>query len=354
MESSGKLRVAVAMSGGVDSSVTAALLKDEGYELFGITMQVLDDSHRQHIDDAAAVARHLGIPHYVVDLVEPFTKGVKEYFTEEYRSGRTPNPCARCNPLIKFGLLLDKAMELGADFLATGHYARIERQPGGGSRLLKGVDSRKDQSYFLFALNQIQLARVLFPLGEMTKPAVRQLAEGYGLPVKDKGESQEICFIPDDDYIRYLEEVGGLEPENGHIINSLGKCLGTHSGIHRYTVGQRKGLGVAFSEPLYVLGVDAVKREVLVGTMPELFCKGLVAGGFNWHCRPAEFPLAAFCKIRYRHGPVACEISELDDGRVEVRFIEPEKAITPGQAVVLYDGEAVLGGGWIEKALKSE
>ncbi len=354
MDGSKKLKVAVAMSGGVDSSVTAALLQEEGYEVFGITMQVLDDSRRQHIDDAEAVATHLGIPHHVVDLVEPFRGAVKDYFAEEYRAGRTPNPCARCNPQIKFGLLMDKAVELGADFLATGHYARVERQPDGFCRLLKGVDSRKDQSYFLFALSQAQLARVLFPLGELTKPAVRQLAAEYGLPVKDKGESQEICFIPDDDYIRYLEEVGGLEPEEGRIINTQGECLGTHAGIHRYTVGQRKGLGIAYSEPLYVLGVDAGKREVLVGVRPELYVKGLVAGGFNWLCRQKEFPLAAFCKIRYRHVPVACEVRELDDGRVEVSFLEPEKAITPGQAVVLYDGETVLGGGWIEGAVKSE
>lgn len=353
MKRSGMLRVAVAMSGGVDSSVTAALLKEQGYEVFGITMQVLDDSRRQHIDDAAAVAKHLGIPHHVVDLVEPFREGVKDYFAEEYRAGRTPNPCARCNPLIKFGFLLDKAVELGADFLATGHYARVERLPGGLCRLLKGVDSRKDQSYFLFALNQAQLARVMFPLGELTKPAVRQLAAEHALPVKDKGESQEICFIPDDDYIRYLEAVGVSCPA-GAIVTATGDTVGRHAGIHRFTVGQRRGLGIAWSEPLYVLGVDPAENKVLVGTEPELYCDGLSASRFNWLCAPATFPLSATCKIRYRHKPVECVVRDTGGGVIEVDFAAPQKSVTPGQAVVLYDGETVLGGGWIEGAVKSE
>jgi len=350
----GRKRVAVAMSGGVDSSVTAALLKSEGHDVFGVTMQVLDDSRRQHIDDAAAVAEHLGIPHHVVDLVEPFRAAVKEYFIEEYRAGRTPNPCARCNPLIKFGLLLDAARGLGADFLATGHYARVEHRADGTSRLLKGVDSRKDQSYFLFALSQGQLSQVMFPLGGMTKDAVRKLATEYELPVKDKGESQEICFIPDDDYIRFLEDTGGLSGPDGPIITSQGEPIGRHRGTYRYTIGQRRGLGIAWSEPLYVVGVDASKDEVVVGTQAELYRSGLVAGAFNWLCRPDSFPLQTVCKIRYRHQPVACEVVELGDGRVEVSFCEPEKSVTPGQAVVLYDGDVVLGGGWIEMSVKGD
>lgn len=352
-ESFTKSRIAVAMSGGVDSSVTAAILKSEGHEVFGITMQVLDDSRTHHIEDAAAVAAHLGIPHHVVDLVEPFRTSVKDYFIEEYRAGRTPNPCARCNPVIKFGLLLDKALERGADYLATGHYARVEHHPDGSSTLFKGTDHRKDQSYFLFALSPLQLARVLFPLGGMTKDTVRQIAADYGLPVKDKGDSQEICFIPDDDYIRFLEECGGLTPVEGAIVTSSGDRLGRHAGIHRYTVGQRRGLGIAYREPLYVLGVDAGSNEVIAGTIGDLFCTGLKASGFNWLCTPI-FPFRAACKIRYRHQPVACEVCDTGEGTITVSFAEPQKSVTPGQAVVLYDGDTVLGGGWIEQAVHGE
>ena len=218
------------MSGGVDSSTVAALLLEQGHDVFGITMQVLDDSRRGHIDDAAAVASHLGIPHHVIDCVEPFRREVREYFVSEYRSGRTPNPCARCNPAVKFGLLLDRAMELGAEYLATGHYARLLRDPDGSCRLFRGTDPGKDQSYFLFALSRRQLERVLFPLGDMTKARVRELAAGFTLPVKDKGESQEICFIPDDDYIRFLEEECGVTPRPGAVVTPGGELLGRHAG----------------------------------------------------------------------------------------------------------------------------
>ena len=219
-------------------------------------------------------------------------------------------------------------------------------------RLLKGVDNRKDQSYFLFALNQEQLARALFPLGGLTKTVVRKLAADYGLPVVEKEESQEICFIPDNDYIRFLEEAGGVKGQEGNIVTSTGEILGRHGGIHRYTVGQRRGLGIAYREPLYVLGVDPARREVLVGTMPELFRAGLVAERFNWICRPSGFPFSAECKIRYRHREVPCEVKEMGEDRVEVCFRTPEKGVTPGQAVVVYDGETVMGGGWIREALR--
>lgn len=348
-----KRKIAVAMSGGVDSSVTAAILKEGGHDVFGITMQVLDPFHRQHIDDASAVAEHLGIPHHVLDLVDPFRKAVKEYFVQEYRHGRTPNPCARCNPLIKFGLLLDKAQELGADYLATGHYARVEHLDDGSSSLLKGVDPKKDQSYFLFALNLQQLSRVIFPLGGYTKDKVRKMAADFGLPVKDKGESQEICFIPDDDYIRFLEEEGGVLPLDGLVVDACGNSLGKHTGIHRFTVGQRRGMGIAHTEPLYVVGVDAGKNEVIAGTVEELFCTGLMASDFNWLVTP-DFPLSSTCKIRYRHQPVDCEVSRAEEGLIRVAFSNPQKSVTPGQAVVLYDNERLLGGGWIVKALKDE
>jgi tRNA-specific 2-thiouridylase len=353
MDGSKKIRIAVAMSGGVDSSVVAAILKEQGHDVFGITMQVLDDSRMSHIIDAAAVAAHLGIPHHVVDLVEPFRVAVKEYFIDEYRSGRTPNPCARCNPLIKFGFLLESATSLGADFLATGHYARLEHGSDGVCSLLKGVDPKKDQSYFLFALNLQQLSKVMFPLGGYTKDKVRLMAAEYGLPVKDKGESQEICFIADDDYIRFLQEEGGLGAQDGAVVDLCGNKLGKHAGIHRYTVGQRRGLGIAHSEPLYVLGVDAERKEVIAGTEADLYCDGLLASGFNWLFTPS-FPLMATCKIRYRHQPVECRVSESGDGMTKVEFSHPQKSVTPGQAFVLYDGDRLLGGGWIEKAVKSE
>jgi len=342
------------MSGGVDSSVVAAILKDQGHDVFGITMQVLDDSRRQHIDDAALVAAHLSIPHHIVDLVQPFRLSVKKYFIEEYRVGRTPNPCARCNPLIKFGLLLENALQLGADYLATGHYARLEHYENGASCLLKGVDPQKDQSYFLFALKQQQLSKVIFPLGSHTKDKVREMAAKFGLPVKDKSDSQEICFISDDNYIRFLEEEGGLTGLDGTIVDCSGKILGRHSGIHRYTVGQRRGLGIAHSEPLYVLGVDAPRKEVVAGKESELYCDGLTASGFNWLSIPQNFPLKAMCKIRYRHQPVECDVYENSAGAIVVSFAKSQKSVTPGQSVVLYDGDRLLGGGWIEMPFESE
>jgi tRNA-uridine 2-sulfurtransferase len=244
-------------------------------------------------------------------------------------------------------------MSLGADLMATGHYARIVADETEGNRLLKGLDPRKDQSYFLFALSRDQLSKALFPLGEMTKQHVRSLAAEFRLPVADKGESQEICFIADDDYddyVRFLEsERGAGEP--GNIVDQTGKVLGSHGGIYRYTVGQRKGLGIAHPFPLYVLGVDPLRNEVVVGAREELFSVGLIASHMNWLVSPPAAPVEAVCKIRYRHHPVACTIRPLPEGKAEIRFAEPEKSVTPGQAAVIYDGETVLGGGWIERSL---
>jgi tRNA-uridine 2-sulfurtransferase len=358
-------RVAVAMSGGVDSSVAAALLLEQGHEVFGITMRVWNPSpvpvdpegsscksdSSDHVADARRVADQLGIQLFVVDFQEEFRRLVIEDFVGEYYHGRTPNPCVRCNRTVKFGLLMDKARELGAEYLATGHYARIEPGDDGFFHLLKGDDPRKDQSYFLFALTQEQLSRSLFPLGGLTKPGVRAIASRLGLRLAEKGESQEICFIPDDDYVSFLEAEKGAGLLTGDIVDSRGSVLGSHCGTYRYTVGQRRGLGIAWREPLYVLGVDAQRRKVVVGPKEELYRDGLTAARMNWIMPAPATEFDASCKIRYRHQPVACRVLPLPDNRVEVRFQEREKSVTPGQAVVFYDNDRVLGGGWIEEGL---
>ncbi|AJE02612.1 tRNA 2-thiouridine(34) synthase MnmA [Geobacter pickeringii] len=358
-----KQRIVVAMSGGVDSSVAAALLKEEGHEVIGISMQVWDYSKftapdgekfgtccsLDDIYDARRVAEQVGIPFYVVNFEEEFQRLVIDDFVDEYFRGRTPNPCVRCNERIKFALLLHKARELGADYLATGHYARIEGGEDGRLHLLRGLDPGKDQSYFLFTLTQEQLGRILFPLGGMTKPEVRQLAARYALRVAEKGESQEICFVPDNDYVRFLEEERGAGEMAGEIVDRAGNVLGRHEGTYRYTVGQRRGLGIAHPHPLYVVGVDAARRQVIVGPKEELLAAGLTAANVTWIAPPAAETVEATCKIRYRHHPVPCLVTVREGGRAEVRFREPEKSVTPGQAVVFYAGDEVLGGGWIEE-----
>jgi tRNA-specific 2-thiouridylase len=348
----GKERIAVAMSGGVDSSVTAALLKQEGYEVFGVTMLLCnpaDGGEPPHVRDAAAVARQLAIEHHVVDFREQFRQVVVGGFVDEYFRGRTPNPCARCNRAIKFGLMLEKARDLGADLMATGHYARITRDGSGGPHLLKGSDPAKDQSYFLFDLSREQLVGAMFPLGGMRKTEVRELAQRFGLRTAEKNDSQEICFIPDDNYVRLLEEMRGSGLMSGNIVTQQGQILGRHQGTYRYTIGQRRGLGIAWSEPLYVLGIDAERREVVVGTQEQLGRPGLKAAAVNWIVPPQEKELQVECKIRYRHAPVQCSVTCLEGDRVEVLFAEPQNGVTPGQAVVFYRGEELLGGGWIEK-----
>lgn len=338
-------RIAVAMSGGVDSSVTAALLKNAGNEVFGITMSLFEGSVAA-VSDAARVAAHLGIAHHVASFEGCFAAEIKSYFVAEYQSGRTPNPCARCNKLVKFGALLDMARELGADYLATGHYARITSDGNGVPHLRQAVNLPKDQSYFLFSLTSEQLQQVIFPLGEVQdKGEVRRIAAELGIVVAQKDDSQDICFIPDGDYIGFLER-SAVVSAPGDFVFTDGRVIGRHQGIHRYTVGQRRGMGIAWSEPLYVIRIEPESNRVIVGLEGELYHDGFTIDNCNWLQPPLQAGLS--CKIRYRHKAVPCVVELLADGRAKVQFAAPEKGVTPGQVAVFYLGDEVIGGGWIE------
>jgi len=349
--------IAIAMSGGVDSSVAAALLQQQGHDVIGITMSLFaphSSGSGSPVHDAAIVAQHLGIPHHVADFAPDFSRLIISDFIEEYRAGHTPNPCVRCNRYIKFGLLLEKAQELGADLLATGHYVRKTVDPDGTCHLRMAVNARKDQSYFLYTLTQQQLRQVIFPLGSIeNKDEVRTLAREFALPVAEKSDSQEVCFIPNDDYVAFLEGNGSLGATDGDIIHLNGQIVGRHHGTHRYTIGQRKGLGIGWSEPLYVTEINAERNIVVVGEQQHVYAAGLQAEYVSWIVAPESEEFAATCKIRYRHQPVNCRVRRLAENNCDVRFEQPQKAITPGQALVFYRGDEVLGGGRIVRSLVS-
>jgi tRNA-specific 2-thiouridylase len=368
-------RVVVGMSGGVDSSVAAALLKEQGYDVVGIMLRLWAEPPTEGADEDAAQAREnaccsiesmgdarrvaaqLDIPFYVINVEEPFRETIVDYFYDEYRAGRTPNPCLRCNRTIRFTLLLERALALGADYLATGHYVRVDDDPLTGlRRLRRASDVTKDQSYVLHVLSQYQLSHALFPLGEYTKPEVRAMAAERGLPVATKAESQEICFVAANDYRgfvrRYAEAKGMPAPEPGPILDLSGRALGAHSGLANYTVGQRKGLGIAAREPLHVLQLDSARNAVIVGPAAALDRDTFTVRQTTWtHDTPPDGPMRVEVKVRYKAQPVSGLVTPLPDGRAEVTLDQPIRAVTPGQAAVFYggaEGDEALGGGLIE------
>jgi tRNA-specific 2-thiouridylase len=341
-------KIAVAMSGGVDSSVAAALLQEQGHDVFGLTMQLVPESDSA-IEDARRVAAFLDIPHYAVDLRDVFSHEIIDYFCREYADGRTPNPCVLCNRLMKFGALWDVATGLGADFIATGHYARAERA-GAATFLKKGLDGKKDQSYFLCRLTQEQLNRTLFPVGCLTKTEVRRLARERGLPSAARPESQEICFVADHDHAAFVARYMEQSSAPGPILDGRGNVLGEHRGITSYTIGQRHGLGVAAAAPLYVTAIRPDRNAVIVGVKQDTLASALIAAGVSWINGGMPAPGTAIqAKVRHHHPEAPVALSPLDDSRILVRFETPQMAVAPGQTIAFYDGDRVIGGGTIWK-----
>lgn len=354
--------VVVGMSGGVDSSVAAYLLKEQGYNVIGITMQIWQQEDScsiennggccgwSAVEDARRVCDKLSIPHYVMNFRDVFKRTVIDDFVEEYISGRTPNPCIRCNRFVKWEALLDRSLMIGADYIATGHYAKIRQLSNGRFAVTKSVTDKKDQTYALYNLTQDQLAHTLFPIGDYEKKDVRQIAESIGLDVANKKDSQEICFIPDNDYCRYLKNSGAKLPGIGNFVDKQGKIIGTHKGIHEYTIGQRKGLGISAEEPLYVCDIDVINNRVVLGGDKDVFENVLYCHKLNYmgieHFTDGQMVSA---RIRYGSKEEVCRLTYVKEDVLRCEFINPVRAITPGQAVVFYDDDVILGGGIIVK-----
>ena len=353
-------KVVVGMSGGVDSSVAAYLLKQQGYEVIGVTMQIWQDAERiveeenggccglSAVEDARRVAAQLEIPYYVMNFKDSFQKNVVDYFVEEYLNGRTPNPCIACNRYVKWESLLQRSLSIGADYIATGHYARIVKLPNGRYTLRKSATLAKDQTYALYNLTQEQLQRTVMPVGEYSKEEIRKIAEDIQLQVANKPDSQDICFVPDGDYAGFIEKTAGKQVQKGNFVTVDGTVLGEHKGIIHYRVGQRKGLGLALGYPAFVLEIRPETNEVVIGTHEESMAKSLRAGNLNFmSIEDLAEPQRVFTKIRYNHRGVWATIEKTGEDEILCTFEEPQRAVTPGQAVVFYDGEYVLGGGTI-------
>ena len=356
-----KKRVMIGMSGGVDSSVAAYLLKEQGYDVIGVFMKLWDgEAEREKaccslsaVEDARMVAEKIGIPFYVLNMRDVFKEKVVDYFVDEYLNGKTPNPCIACNKHIKFDEFLKKAQMLECDYVATGHYSKVEHDSESGRYLLKKSDTdEKDQTYALYNMTQYQLERTLLPLGNYNKDQIREIAAKIGLVTANKPDSQEICFVEDDDYYRFIREYSQKDIPCGDLVDKSGKVLGKHRGIVKYTVGQRKGLGIALGKPAYVVGINAKKNQVIIGDNEDVFKKGLIAKDFNLICcDEIEDGMTVYAKVRYSAKAKKAHIYKVGKGKVKIVFEDAERAITPGQSVVIYKGDYVFGGGIIEKAI---